>query len=254
MKEEFLRIWDIIDTFYTTVGFADLQVRLSLHDPAAPEKYLGDSDLWQQAEASIREIATERGADFIEQIGEASFYGPKVDFVTKDSIGREWQVATIQLDINMPENFNLFCINEDGEEERIVMIHAAIMGSLERFLSIYIEHVAGRFPLWLAPVQVALLPVADAHTAYAQSVADQLAEKGIRVVMMDPSDSLGKRIREGEKSKIPLLLVLGDNEVEGKSVAVRDVKRKEQESTSLESFIETVVEAVEQRMLEVDFS
>ena len=254
VKDEFLKIWDIIDTFYTTVGFGDLLVRLSLHDPEQPEKYLGTPEMWKQAEDGLREIAKERGANYTEELGEAAFYGPKVDFVTKDSLGREWQVATIQLDINMPENFDLTCINEKGDEERIVMIHAAIMGSIERFLSIYLEHINGLFPLWLAPVQVGILPVAEAHEDYAQMVMEQLQEKGIRVKLLDPSESLGKRIRLGEKQRYPYLLVIGDQEVKDQSLAVRNVKTKEQVSVTLGEFIEKTVGDIQSRKLESSFS
>jgi threonyl-tRNA synthetase len=250
VKEEFLKIWDIIDTFYATVGFGKLEVRLSLHDPDNFDKYLGTPELWKKAEDSIRELATERGADYKEELGEAAFYGPKVDFITKDSIGREWQVATIQLDINMPENFDLTCINENGEKERIVMIHAAIMGSLERFFSIYLEHVAGVFPLWLSPVQVNLLPVADVHEQYAATVAAALKERGMRVEILDSSESLGKRVREGEKKKVPYLLVLGDKEKESNGVTVRNIKTKEQVEISLADFIEKTVEDISSRSLE----
>lgn len=250
VKEEFLKIWDIIDTFYPKVGFKELQVRLSLHDPAAPEKYLGTPELWKNAENALRELATERGVNAKEEIGEAAFYGPKVDFVTKDSIGREWQVATIQLDINMPENFDLFCINEAGEQERIVMIHAAIMGSLERFLSIYLEHIAGVFPLWLAPIQIGLLPVATTHEAYALSLKNELSSLELRADYFDSSDSLGKRIRVGEKQKIPYLLVLGDTEVANNSVTVRNLKTKEQVTLPKQEFIEKVQADVQTRALE----
>lgn len=250
VKDEFLKIWDIVDTFYSTVGFKDLEVRLSLHDPENFEKYLGTPELWKNAEDSIRELAKDRGIPFIEDIGEAAFYGPKVDFITKDSIGREWQVATIQLDINMPENFDLTCINEKGDKERIVMIHAAIMGSIERFFSIYLEHVAGMFPLWLAPVQVAIVPVADVHEEYAKIVETKLKAVGIRTEYYDSSESLGKRVRDGEKSKIPYLLVLGDKEKDSEGVAVRNVKSKEQVEVSLKEFIENTVSDISERNLE----
>ena len=254
VKEEFLKIWDIIDTFYPTVGFKELNVRLSLHDPKNFDKYLGTPELWKMAEDSLREIAQERKANYIEQPGEAAFYGPKVDFITRDSLGREWQVATIQLDINMPENFDLYCINEQGEKERIVMIHAAIMGSLERFLSIYLEHIGGLFPLWLAPTQIALVPVADVHEAYAKDVEAQLKSAGFRTVYMDPSESLGKRVRDGEKQKIPYILVMGDKEVEGKSLAVRNVKTKAQPVVALADFLRKAAEEVKNRASESSIS
>lgn len=250
-SEEILKIWEIVDEFYATVGFGKLKVRLSLHDPNAFEKYLGTPDMWAKSEDSLRKLAVARQADFFESPGEAAFYGPKVDFIATDAIGREWQVATIQLDINMPERFDLFCINEKGEQERVVMIHAAIMGSLERFLSIFIEHHAGLFPLWCAPVQVAVLPVADVHEDYAASVGAQLQERGMRVIVLDPAESLGKRIREGEKQKIPLLLILGDKEVASKGVAVRNVKTKQQSEFGLAEFVEKMTADVRERKLEV---
>ncbi|MBT3834978.1 threonine--tRNA ligase [Candidatus Peribacteria bacterium] len=253
VNEEFLKIWDIVDAFYSTVGFGELEVRLSLHDPNAPEKYLGTKDLWKDAEQRIRDIAKDRGIPFVEQIGEAAFYGPKVDFMTKDSIGREWQVATIQLDINMPENFDLSCTNENGEKERIVMIHAAIMGSIERFFSIYLEHVAGHFPLWLAPIQVALIPVSKDYEEYALSLQSKLKEEGIRVDYYDSSESLGKRIRIGEKQRIPYLLVCGEKEKSDNSVSARNVKTKEQVEIPVSEFIEKVKEAVADRSLEHPF-
>lgn len=248
-KEEILRIWEIVDTFYETVGFGKLRVRLSLHDPWNFEKYLGTPEMWKKAEGELRNIAAERKADFFEAPGEAAFYGPKVDFIAKDAIGREWQVATIQLDINMPERFNLFCVDEKGGHERIVMIHAAIMGSLERFLSIYIEHTAGLFPLWLAPVQVGLVPVAAAHEDFARTLESQLTENGIRTKFFDHTETIGKRIRGGETVKIPYLLVMGDREVDAKTVTVRNVVTKKQVVVPLEEFMEKTVADVRERRL-----
>lgn len=249
VEEEFLRVWDIIDTFYKTVGFGELNVRLSLHDPEHFEKYLGTPELWAKAEGAIRKIAKDRGVNYFESLGEAAFYGPKVDFIVNDSIGREWQVATIQLDINLPERFDLFCINEAGEKERIVMIHAAIMGSIERFMSIFIEHCAGHFPLWLAPVQVAVLPVAKAHEEFAANVAMELMEKGIRTQSLNSEDSLGKRIREAEQLRIPYILVLGDKELQDRSAAVRNVQTKQQVTVGIEEFVEKTLEDVKERNL-----
>lgn len=221
VKDEFLKIWDIIDAFYPAVGFNELTVRLSLHDPQAFEKYLGTPELWHSAEQQIRELATERGVAFFEAPGEAAFYGPKVDFIAKDSIGRQWQVATIQLDINMPERFDLVCVNEKGERERIVMIHAAIMGSIERFLSILIEHHAGAFPLWLAPVQVALLPVSQKHIDGAKKLAVEWRAAGIRLELDDSDETVGKKVRRAVTQKIPYVVVLGDRELAGGEWSVR---------------------------------
>ncbi len=211
VREEFLKIWDIIEEFYGRFGFS-LTIRLSFHDPKEPEKYLGDKQRWALAESTLRAMAEERDADTREGIGEAAFYGPKLDFMAKDSLGREWQVATIQLDLNLPERFDLTCVNEKGEKERIVMIHAAIMGSIERFMSVLLEHLGGTLPLWLSPLHVHILPVSDKHADYARTILQALKNAGIRAEIAE-GDSLGKRIREAKTSKIPYLIVLGDEEV-----------------------------------------
>lgn len=211
-KEEFLKIWDIVHDFYKAFGFS-LRIRLSLHDPKAPEKYLGGPERWDKAEKMLREIAKEKNAEAFEALGEAAFYGPKLDFMAKDSIGREWQVATIQLDMNLPERFDLFCINEKGEKERIVMIHAAIMGSIERFMSIIIEHFGGAFPLWLSPIQVKVLPIGENQMEYAKQVFENLKSENIRVELDESNESLGKKIRNAKLEKTPYMLVLGDKEV-----------------------------------------
>lgn len=222
-EEQFIgeaaKVWDIIERFYAKTGFGELKVRLSLRDPKYPEKYKGDESTWQRSEAQLRELLKQKGADFYEGIGEAAFYGPKIDFMSHDSLGREWQVATIQADRSMPESFDLYCINEKGERERIVMIHAAIMGSIERFMSVLIEHHNGHLPLWMAPVQLAILPVnVEVHGEYAREIMDKLAKSGIRVDMYDSTDSLGKRIRNVKSLKIPYQLVIGDKEKDSGSL------------------------------------
>lgn len=220
IKEEFLKIWDIIDTFYKQFGFTEIKVRLSFHDPKTPEKYLGTPEIWKNAEDALREIAQERGADSYEAPGEAALYGPKLDFLATDSIGRQHQVATIQLDMNLPERFDLSCVNEKGEHERIVMIHSAIMGSIERFTAVLLEHTAGILPLWLSPVQARVLPVSEKHNAYAKEVVDALKAQNIRAEVDDANESLGKKIRNAKQEKIPYLLVIGDAEVAAKTVSV----------------------------------
>lgn len=222
VKEEMLRVWNIITTFYGAAGFS-LAPRLSLHDPAHMENYLGTPDVWKNAEQALRELVREQGATASEAIGEAAFYGPKIDFLAKDSIGREWQVATIQLDMNLPERFDLTCVNEQGEKERIVMIHAAIMGSIERYLSVLIEHYAGAFPLWLAPTQVQVLPVSEKHHEYAHTVLNELKAAGIRTEL-SVDESLGKRIRHAKLEKVPYFVVVGDKEVESSTVTVEGRK------------------------------
>jgi threonyl-tRNA synthetase len=217
VKEEFLRIWDIVETFYGAFGIT-LQVRISLHDPAHPEKYLGTKEVWASAESILRDIAKSRALDYFEAEGESAMYGPKLDFMGVDSLGRKHQVATIQLDMNLPERFDLSCINEQGEKERIVMIHAAIMGSIERFTAVLLEHTGGAFPLWLSPIQVAVLPVGQVHHAYADTVATALRSAGLRVETRLAEESLGKRIRATAQEKVPYRMVLGDTEMTSATV------------------------------------
>ncbi len=218
MKEEFLKIWDIIEEFYGKFGFS-LTIRLSFHDPKEPEKYLGDKVRWERIEAILREMARERKADTFDGVGEAAFYGPKLDFMARDSLGREWQVATIQLDMNMPDRFDLTCVNEKGENERIVMIHAAIMGSIERFLAVLLEHLEGKFPTWLSPVQARVLPVSEKHAEYAQTLVQRLKAAGVRA-NVEADESLGKRIRNAKLEKIPYMLVVGDQEAEAQTATL----------------------------------
>lgn len=235
-KQEALKIWDIISEFYGTFGF-ELRVRLSLHDPAHPEKYLGDPKRWEKAEGLLREVVTEKKVDWFDGPGEAAFYGPKLDFMGKDAIGREHQVATIQLDLNMPESFDLTCVNENGEKERIVMIHAAIMGSIERFMSVLIEHTAGAFPLWLAPVQFAVLPISDKQNKYAGKVLDELLKAGFRAELNGENDSIGKKIRQAELMKVPYILIVGEKEAKSKKIAVRQRGKGDLGAKALSGFI-----------------
>jgi threonyl-tRNA synthetase len=175
---------------------------------------LGDKAGWKHAEEILEDIAKEKKADFFLGMGEAAFYGPKLDFMAKDALGREWQVATIQLDMNMPERFDLTCMNEKGERERIVMIHAAIMGSIERFLSILIEHTSGNFPLWLAPVQVKVIPVKESNFERASEVGAALKAQGIRVETDINDTGFGKKVRSAKDFKIPYSIIIGDKDME----------------------------------------
>jgi threonyl-tRNA synthetase len=219
LREEIEKIWDIINEFYGAFQF-ELRVRLSFHDPANKEKYLGDESVWKETEALMKQIATDRQADYFEGIGEAAFYAPKLDFMAKDSIGRTHQVATIQLDRLMPVRFGLTCTNEKGEKEPIVMIHAAIAGSLERFLAVLIEHLGGNFPLWLAPEQVRIVPVNDAHITYATEVYRSLKAAGLRSVLDDANESMGKKIRSAKTDRLPYFIVIGDQEVADHTVTL----------------------------------
>ncbi|MEK7602451.1 MAG: threonine--tRNA ligase [Patescibacteria group bacterium] len=246
VKTEFLKVWDIIHAFYPTFGF-DLQVRFSTHDPEHPENYLGDPSVWNTAEAVLAEVLEEKQIEAIPGLGEAAFYGPKLDFIAKDSLGRSWQVATIQLDMNQPERFDLTCINEEGKKERIVMIHAAIMGSIERFLSILIEHTAGNLPVWLSPVQVRVLPVSDKQAEYAASVATSLQTSGVRADADMSNESLGKKIRAAKTEKIPYLLVVGDTEIADSTVTVEMRSGEKMGALSLQDFADRITKEIQER-------
>lgn len=247
LQDEFFAIWDIIEDFYKSCGFPDLKIRLSLHDPDNMEKYLGTKDQWDNAESQLKSFIEERHVDFFEAVGEAAFYGPKIDFMAHDSLGREWQVATIQADRNMPANFDLFCINEKGEQERIVMIHAAIMGSIERFISIMIEHHAGSFPVWISPVQISVLPITDKHADYAKNVLDLLQAQGLRVELNDKNEPLNARIRDAQLQKIPYMLIIGDREMSSNVVSVRLRSGEDLKSMPLEAFSERANQAIAQK-------
>lgn len=247
-KDEIQKIWDVVHEFYGAFGLS-MHLRLSLRDPEHPEKYLGNQEHWNKAETILREVAQQNKTDYVEAIGEAAFYAPKLDFLAHDSIGREWQVATIQLDVNMPERFDLFCVNEQGEHERIVMIHAAIMGAIERLLSVLIEHFAGAFPLWLAPVQIAVLPISEKHAQEAGKITKYLQNLGLRAELHDQNESIGKKIRNAEMMKIPYLAILGDKEIEAKKIAVR--KRGGEDLGQLEpdSWITTLKQEIDTKSL-----
>ena len=218
-KEEIQKIWKIVHTFYGTFNFP-LKLRLSLRDPKHPEKYLGDKTHWDRAEQVLKEVVAENHTEYCEGVGEAAFYAPKLDFIAKDSIGREWQVATIQLDVNMPDRFDLYCINEKGGQERIVMIHAAIMGAIERFLAVLIEHTGGAFPLWLSPIQVKIIPVRTSHNEYAKQIFELLKEQNIRAELDDADLNLGTKVRSAKNNKMPYWIVIGDKEIEAKKITL----------------------------------
>ena len=219
LEAEIEGIWDLITTFYGTFGFNNLTPRFSRRD--SDPKFKGADEFWNKAESAIKNLIEKKAKDnWVDGEGEAAFYGPKVDFMAKDSIGRTWQVGTIQVDFVQPSNFGLECVNEEGKREPIVMIHCAISGSLERFFSVYIEHVAGNFPLWIAPTQVAILPISDKHHDYAKRFAEELRAKGLRVELDDSKEGLGKKIRAVREMKTPYWVVIGDKDIEAKKVTL----------------------------------
>lgn len=250
IKDEVSTIVGIIKEFYKTFGLLDgYWVSLSVRDPATPDKYLGGDDVWNTAEWALEEAAQANGLNYKRMEGEAAFYGPKLDFMFKDAIGREWQLATIQCDFNLPNRFELSFTNEKWEAERPVVIHRAISGSLERFMGIMIEHFAGTFPLWIAPVQATVIPVGEAFMGYADEVYRKLKSAGIRVSIDDSNDGLNKKVRNAETAHINYILVVGEQEMNSGSLAVRNYKTKEQTTERVTDFIERAQMEIESKAL-----
>ncbi len=235
---------DMIGKAYKVFGFKEFWVRISLRDPKNKKNYLGSDDVWDRAEAALRKVVKATGWNSKEAEGEAAFYGPKLDFMFKDAIGREWQLSTIQLDFNLPERFALEYAGDDGAKHRPVVIHRAILGSTERFLGIMIEHYAGAFPTWLAPVQAQLIPVGKDHWATVKKLAKLLQAEGIRVAYDDLRETVGYKIRKSEKMKIPYMLVIGDKEKSLKKLTVRIRGRKKEVSMTLKGFIERLKDEI----------
>ncbi len=221
VKAEFKDAIDLTMVVLRALDFQDFTAQVSLRDPNNTEKYIGDAAQWDAAEQAIREAAAEVGIDTIEEEGEAAFYGPKLDFMVKDALGRSWQLGTVQLDYNLPERFDLEYIDENDDRVRPVMIHRAPFGSLERFIGVMLEHTGGNLPLWLAPLQVQVLPITDAQNDYAQSIAADLEAAGLRVEVDTRSEKVGRKIRDAEVSKVPVMLIIGKNEAEAGTVSVR---------------------------------
>ena len=221
VKDEFANVIDLVTYVFKGLGFKEYTAQVSLRDPENPQKYIGDEKNWQKAEAAIQEVAKEKGLDTVVELGEAAFYGPKLDFMVRDALGRKWQLGTIQVDYSLPERFELEYIGSDNQKHRPVMIHRAPFGSLERFIGILIENTAGNFPLWLAPEQVAILPISDKFNEYAQEVYLALQEKDISGFVDDRSETTKRKIRDAEVKKVPYMLIVGEREAEEKKVSIR---------------------------------
>ena len=221
LKSEFLNVLDLTTVVLTKMGFEDFTAQISLRDPEKPEKYIGSDENWEKAQNAIIEATQEVGLETVTEIGEAAFYGPKLDFMIKDALGRSWQLGTIQVDYNLPDRFELEYVGSDNQSHRPVMIHRAPFGSMERFISILIEHTAGKFPLWLTPEQFAILPISDRFNDYAKQIEQELAQHDIRGIIDDRSEKIGRKIRDTELKKIPFMLIIGEQEVENGKVSVR---------------------------------
>ncbi len=248
VKDEILGCLELVKIVLGTLGMDDYRVRVGLRDPDS-SKYVGDPAKWDKAESALREAATTLGTDFAEEPGEAAFYGPKIDFVVKDVIGREWQLGTVQVDYNLPERFGLEYIGSDNSPHRPVMIHRAPFGSMERFVGVLIEHFAGKFPTWLAPEQVRILPISEKFVDDAQVVYDQLREDGIRVTVDDADEKVGAKIRLAQLDRIPYMLIIGAKEQELNQVSVRHRDRGDEGALSVVDFREKVVAETRSRSL-----
>ncbi|HLJ36626.1 MAG TPA: threonine--tRNA ligase [Ktedonobacteraceae bacterium] len=251
IQEEFDRAINLTLEVFNTYGLEDYWIALSLRDPLKKEDYVGSDEVWEKAESSLREAVEQRGIEYRAILGEAAFYGPKVDFMVRDALGREWQCATVQLDMVQPENFELEYIGEDGQPHRPVMIHRAVTGSTERFMAMIIEHFAGAFPVWLSPVQAMVIPIADRHIEYANRVLEQLKAAGVRAEVDERSERMNAKVRDAQLQKIPYMLVVGDKEAANNAVAVRLRTNENLGATPLPDFIERVTGIIKTRSREL---
>jgi threonyl-tRNA synthetase len=248
LKEEFLKVIDIIFIIFKALDFKDYAAQISLRDPDNKEKYIGSDENWEKAENAIIEACAEKGLNTRTELGEAAFYGPKLDFMIKDALGRSWQLGTIQVDYNLPERFGLEYIGADDKRHRPVMIHRAPFGSMERFCAVLIEHTAGKFPLWLTPEQVVVLPISEKYNEYAQKVSNQLNISDIRAGIDDRNEKIGRKIRDNEIKRIPYLLIVGEKEFEGNTVAVRRQGEGDKGSMSIDEFAEFINKEVSEQL------
>ena len=240
VKAEFENVIDVILKVFKIFGFENYEAQISLHDPKDTEKYIGSEEIWAESENAIREACKEKGLETREEVGEAAFYGPKLDFMVKDAIGRRWQLGTIQVDYNLPERFKLEYTAEDNSKKTPVMIHRAPFGSLERFTAVLIEHTAGHFPLWLTPDQVAILPISEKFNDYAQKVRQYFDKQGVRALVDDRNEKIGRKIRDNELKRVPYMVIVGEKESAEGLVSMRKQGGGEQATMSMEEFVQRI--------------
>ena len=240
VKSEFENVIDVILKVFKIFGFENYEAQISLRDPKDTEKYIGSDEIWEESENAIREACKEKGLETREEVGEAAFYGPKLDFMVKDAIGRRWQLGTIQVDYNLPERFKLEYTAEDNSKKTPVMIHRAPFGSLERFTAVLIEHTAGHFPLWLAPDQVAILPISEKFNDYAQKVRQYFDKQGVRALVDDRNEKIGRKIRDNELKRVPYMVIVGEKESAEGLVSMRKQGGGEQATMSMEEFAQRI--------------
>ena len=248
VRKEFENIIDIILKVFSIFGFNNYEAQISLHDPKDTEKYIGSEEIWTESENAIREACREKGLDVHEEVGEAAFYGPKLDFMVKDAIGRRWQLGTIQVDYNLPQRFKLEYTAEDNSKQTPVMIHRAPFGSLERFTAVLIEHTAGHFPLWLTPDQVAILPISEKYNEYAKEVQKFLDKQGVRALVDDRNEKIGRKIRDNELKRVPYMVVVGEKEAAEGLVSMRKQGGGEQATMTKEEFAKRINDEVAEQL------
>jgi threonyl-tRNA synthetase len=248
VKEEFIKVMDIIHIIFRALNFTDYEAQISLRDLENKDKYIGSEENWQNAENAIIEVCREKGIKAKIELGEAAFYGPKLDFMVKDALGRKWQLGTIQVDYNLPERFELEYVGADNQKHRPVMIHRAPFGSMERFVALLIEHTAGKFPLWLVPDQAAILPISEKFNEYAEKIANELEKKDIRVIVDDRNEKIGRKIRDNELKKIPYMLIIGEKEIENGEISVRKQGEGDVGSMKIANFAEILNNEIEKQM------
>ncbi len=244
VRQEFENIIDIILKVLSIFGFDNYEAQISLHDPKDTEKYIGSEEIWAESENAIREACREKGLEVREEVGEAAFYGPKLDFMVKDAIGRRWQLGTIQVDYNLPQRFKLEYTDEDNTKKTPVMIHRAPFGSMERFTAVLIEHTAGHFPLWLTPDQVAILPISEKYNDYAKKLQAYFDNAGVRAIVDDRNEKIGRKIRDNELSRVPYMVVVGEKEAAEGLVAMRKQGGGEQATMTKEEFVKRILDEV----------
>ena len=250
LKEEFMKVMDIIFIIFKALNFENFEAQISLRDPNNKEKYIGSDDVWDKAESAIIEACEYKGLKAKVELGEAAFYGPKLDFMVKDALGRRWQLGTIQVDYNLPERFELEYTGADNQKHRPVMIHRAPFGSMERFVAVLIEHTGGKFPLWLTPDQAVVLPISEKFNDYAQQVANQLAMQDIRAIVDDRNEKIGRKIRDNELKRIPYLLIVGEKEMEEGKIAVRKQGEGDLGVMSIDAFATSINDEIKSMMSE----
>ncbi len=248
LKEEFNKVIDIIHLIFKALDFQNFTAQISLRDPNDKTKYIGSDENWEKSEKAIIEATEEKGLDTVIVYGEAAFYGPKLDFMVKDALGRKWQLGTIQVDYNLPERFELEYVGSDNQKHRPIMIHRAPFGSMERFVAVLIEHTAGEFPLWLNPRQVAVIPVSEKYNEYAEEVHRNLKENNIFTELDERNEKIGYKIRDWETQKVPYMLIVGEKEKESGTVSVRKHKKGDQGALSLSDFIDNINEEIKNKV------